>query len=64
MMKIISRLHTAEKNIDRKFKCFIANHIYISFFIMFIAMPVLILVSVALLTIIIMLPFSFLFGWM
>ena len=60
-MKSIRRL---EAKSDRKAERFVFNHPYLGFFAMFLIMPILILATVAAITMLIALPTAFLFCWM
>lgn len=60
-MKSIRRL---EAKFDRKAERFVFHHPYFGFFAMFLIMPILILATVAAITMLIALPTAFLFGRM
>lgn len=60
-MKSIRRL---EAKFDHKAERFVFHHPYLGFFAMFLIMPILILATVAAITMLIALPTAFLFGWM
>lgn len=63
MTKIKKSFYEAEHKFDAVAEHFFFHHPYLGFFIVFIGMPIFILGAVAISTTVIMLPLSFLFGW-
>ncbi|MDO4454629.1 MAG: hypothetical protein Q4B90_09055 [Eubacteriales bacterium] len=64
MTTILKSIHKAEEKFDRRAEGFAFHHPLLAFFAMFVGMPFLILSLVLISTIVVVLPFTFLFGWL
>lgn len=64
MSKLIKSIQIAGDDFDASAERFFFHHPYLEFATAFIGIPILILGTVAVSTTVIMLPLSFLFGWL
>lgn len=64
MIKILKSFYKTEHRFDVAVERFFFHHPYLGFFTAFIGIPIFILGAVTLSTTVIMLPLSFLFGWL
>lgn len=60
---MINLAHINRKGIDKKMRKFIFNHPVLSYLTMLIAMPIFILLCVVVLTLVLVVPLSLIFGW-
>lgn len=63
MNHLLKSIQITESNINASVEDFFFHHPYLGFIIAFIGIPISILGAVTISTTVIMLPFSFLFGW-
>lgn len=63
MTAIMKSIRKYENKVDRKAERFVFLHPYLSLLTMFIGMPLLILMAVAVSTTLITLPMAWVFGW-
>lgn len=63
MSKLLKSIRIAESNFDASAERFFFYHPYLGLLIVVVGMPIFILVAVAISTTAIMLPVSFLLGW-
>lgn len=64
MSKFLKSIQTAESNFDASVERFLLNHPYLGLLTACIGVPVFTLAAVTISTTVIMLPVSFLFGWL
>ncbi|WP_435029242.1 hypothetical protein [Levyella massiliensis] len=64
MLKPIAVAQQKEIAFEEKLECYFCHHAYFFLFFTGILAPILVLVAVALVTCIIMIPMSLLFGWL
>ncbi len=64
MSALLKSIHKFEDKFDRHAERFAFRHPYLSFFAMFIGMPIFILTVVAAFTTVITLPLALIFGWL
>lgn len=64
MTAILKSFHRFEYKFDKQAERFTFHHPFLSYFIMFIGMPIFILLSVAACTALIALPMALIFGWL
>ena len=64
MTAIIKSIHKFENSFDKKTERFAIHHPYIAFATIFIGMPLFILMIVTIATMILVLPVSWIFGWL
>lgn len=63
MSKLLKFIQIVKSNFDASVEHFFFHHPYLGFFIGFIGIPIYIFCAVTISTTVIMLPLSFLFGW-
>ena len=64
MPAIFQAIHEFDKRIDARAEHFAFKHPYLSFFAVFIGMPICVLVAVFFFTVIITVPIALIFGWL
>ena len=64
MSTIFKAIHEFDKRIEARAERFAFKHPYLSFFAVFIGIPICILAAVFFLTVIIMFPIALIFGWL
>lgn len=64
MSTIFKAIHEFDKRIEARAERFTFKHPYLSFFTVFIGMPICSLAVVFFLTVIIMVPIALIFGWL
>ena len=64
MTAILKSIHKAEEKFDRSAEGFAFHHPLLAFFFFFVGMPIVILSLVLLSTVAVVMPFTFLFGWL
>lgn len=63
MRKLLKSIRIAESDFDASVERYFFHHPYLGYFTAFIGIPIFILGAVIISTIVIMIPLSFLFGW-
>ena len=64
MSAIFKAIHEFDKHIEAHAEHFAFKHPYLSFFAVFIGMPICVLVAVFFFTVIITVPIALVFGWL
>ena len=64
MSAIFKAIHEFDKRIEAHVEHFAFKHPYLSFFALFIGMPICVLVAVFFFTVIITVPIALIFGWL
>ena len=63
MRAILKSFHRIEETFDRKAESFALRHPFLAFWVMFVGMPVMLLLTVSLSTMVLVMPFHYLLGW-
>lgn len=64
MSVLLKRIHELDKRIEADAEHFAFKHPYLSFFAIFIGMPICVLAAVFFFTVIITVPIALIFGWL
>lgn len=64
MLTVFKTIHEFDKHIEARAEHFSFKHPYISFFAVYIGMPICVLASVFFFNVIIMFPIALIFGWL
>ena len=64
MLTVFKTIHELDKRIEAHAEHFSFKHPYISFFVLFIGMPICVLAAVFFFTVIITVPIAWIFGWL
>ena len=64
MSAVFKAIHEFDKRIEAHAKHFAFKHLYLSFFALFIGMPICVLAAVFFFTVIITVPIALIFGWL
>ena len=63
MRAILKSFHRIEETFDRKAEAFALRHPFLAVWVMFVGMPVMLLLTVSLSTMVLVMPFHYLWGW-